>query len=660
MRNTLVRWVAALGAGLALVLAPATAWAADPPSLGNGYVHDGSDVLSDGEERAANERLDGLAAGSDVQLWVVFVDDFTNPADSASWADQTAESNGLGAGQYLLAIATEGRQLYLSAPAEGALSEQKLVGIEQAAGAALSSNDWVGAVDAAADELQERSQPNYTAWWVVGGLVVVAVIVIVGLGVARKAKKRREAAAAREQLTAEVDRLRSEASALLVDMDDSLRTAEQEVGFAVAEFGADAVVEFREALREARGALDTAFAIQQRLDDETPETLEQQHELYEEIITLLERSDETLDAKAESFDELRALSRNAPQALERLTSERAAAADAPERAAADLARLRETYASPALDDVEDNDEQAAARLEFVDVRLAEAREHLDADDAGEAALDLHEAEQALAQALDLAGAASLLEEAFHDAEAEARQTLADLESDIAQAQSMEDPAGALARAVEATRGHIAAARENLSGTARTPLLLAQELDRANEQMDAAIGSAREAAEARRRLEQQLDQAIRQATGQLSSADTLVRTLRGGVGSSARARLAQARTLLDRAHDLRSTDPDSALRDARRARDIAHQAASAARADVRRYSAGGYGMNTGGGVGAGIGGNIVGGIVGGLLGSALSGGSRRGSGWGRSSRGFSAGFGGRGRSGGGFSASRGRTGGGRRF
>ncbi|GGO62550.1 UPF0603 protein [Microbacterium nanhaiense] len=650
MRRRMTRLLAALGLGGMMVLAPLAAQAEQPPRLGDSQIFDGADVLSDAEEQAADARLDALADETGLELWVVYVETFDSPADSADWANATADLNGLGNDQYLLAVATEGRQLYLAKPAVGGLAEGKLLAIEEAAGDALGDNDWAGAVDRAADEMTRQSQPNYTVWYVVGAIVVVGAIIAIAVTAAKKAKKRRTEQEARERLEAEVETYRTQATSLLLEMDDSLRTAEQEMGFATAQFGAEAVSEYAQALAQARQALNRSFTLQQELDDSTPETLEEQHEKYSEIVGLLEEADAELDAKAAGFEELRAIEKNASQVLEKLAARRAEAADGPERITAEIARLRQTYAAPVLDDVEDNDEQAAARLQFVDARLAEARESLAAGDSGSAALDLHEAEQALGQVDELVAAVTGLQKRFSEAEKDARAAIADLENDIAQAQGLPDNDGSLTRAIAATRAHIEQARANLSGKGRTPLIVFEALTTANAQMDQVLANARAADEKRRRAEAQLDQTLRQAMGQLQSAETLVNTRRGAVGASARTALAQAQAEINAAISARQTDPTAALAAAQRGLQYAQRASQSAHADVSSYSTGSS---------SGIGQQILGGIIGGMIGGSLSGGSRRGSGWGGSSR---SSFGGRsrGRSGGGFGGSRSRSGGGRRF
>src|SRR5690606_18285347 len=101
---------------------------------------------------AAELRLQDLASEGEADLFVVFVDDFTDPPNAQQWADAVAMDNGLGPQQYLLAIATEGRNYYISADEEGPISSSRVTEIEQNIQPYLSDEDWAGAIDRAASE----------------------------------------------------------------------------------------------------------------------------------------------------------------------------------------------------------------------------------------------------------------------------------------------------------------------------------------------------------------------------------------------------------------------------------------------------------------------------------------------------------------------------
>ena len=105
------RWVLALTVTLTALLAGSVsaASATDPVTLGSSHVLDDAGVLTAAEVDAAESRLAQLSDETDVDLWVVFVDEFTNPSSAADWANETATANNLGPNQYLLAVAVTGR-----------------------------------------------------------------------------------------------------------------------------------------------------------------------------------------------------------------------------------------------------------------------------------------------------------------------------------------------------------------------------------------------------------------------------------------------------------------------------------------------------------------------------------------------------------------------
>ena len=107
------RWAVALTGVLTAVAVSAggVAWATDPVQLGSGRVLDDVDVLTSSEEAQAEQRIAELRSETGLDMWVVYVDEFTNPSDAENWANTTADANNLGPSQYLLAIATEGRSM---------------------------------------------------------------------------------------------------------------------------------------------------------------------------------------------------------------------------------------------------------------------------------------------------------------------------------------------------------------------------------------------------------------------------------------------------------------------------------------------------------------------------------------------------------------------
>ncbi|WP_225216425.1 TPM domain-containing protein [Microbacterium pullorum] len=622
-----------------------TASATDPVQLGSSHVTDQAGALSPGQLSGAEDRLAGLYDATGVDLFVVLVDEFTDPSNSQEWADATALGNGLGQKQYLLAIATEGRQYYISADDGGPLSEADLAATEEAMLPLLRDDDYSGAIQLAADRFQrDLTSSGGGAWlWIVLGIAVVGVVVFIVVRSRRRGGSPGPKAEPIEQIPPE--HLARRAAAALVAADDAVRTSEQELGFARAQFGDAATVEFEQALTAAKENLQKAFTLRQQLDDAEPDTEQQTRQWHTEILRLCEEADANLDEKAADFDELRKLEQNAPEALARVQEQRTTVTGSLDAAAATLQTLRATYAPEALATIADNPEQARERLAFADEQLAHAADAVAAGDGGAAAVSIRAAEEAVGQARLLADAIGRLAADLTQGEKDAAALIADLEQDIAVAGALPDPDGQVAAAVAATRQQVDTARTNLASTAKRPLVTLQALEAANSRIDGVVAAVRDSQARAQRARQLLGQQLTQAQAQVSAAEDYITARRGAVGAQARTRLAEAGAALVQARQLEQTAPEQALPLAQRANQLAAQAIQDAQTDVGGFGGGGFGGGSSGGGGNGMLGAVLGGIV---INSLLSGGGRSGP-----MGGFGGGFGG-GFSGGG---SRGRSGGG---
>ncbi|AQY01202.1 MULTISPECIES: TPM domain-containing protein [Microbacterium] len=679
------RWLAlaALTAAAAAgAFSASAASATDPVTLDSGYVTDDADVLSASEEDAVEARLQTLSDNSSSDLFVVLVDDFTSPSDNIAWADTVAESNNLGSEQYLLAIAVDGRSYYISAAPDGPLSDSKLDDVEDKIQGLAAQEDWEGMIVLAADEIEGDGGAGALR----ATLIVVAVIalgLVVWLVIALVRRSRRNAEIRRRGAMPEKpdpndpfstltdEQVQTQAGAALVQADDAITSSREELGFAVAQFGEAATSAFTGAVETAKAKMSEAFDLKQKLDDEIEDTVHDRRAWHIRIIQICDEIDDVLDENTEAFDALRKLEQNAPQELERVKGERAALQPLLDGAAAALSALADTYDSTALSTVADNPAQAQERALLADRSIEAAAQAIAAGRSGEAAFAIRTAEQSVAQAAQLDQAITALGSELTDIEAQAQALVTELQADVAAAQQLPDPDGAIASVATATVRQLQLAQTGLAGASRDPRRVLDALTAANTQIDAAIAQGTQAAERARRAQQMLEQTLTQAGSEIRATREYIETRRGTVGSTARTRLSQAEASLTQALNLRATDPVAALTEAGRSLDLVRQATSSAQADVEamnpsRYqndSWGGGGGSIFGGSGSGgsgLGGDILGGIIGGLLsGGGGGGGSSRSSSW-RSSGGGgfrSSGFGG-----GGGSRSSGRSGrsGGRRF
>lgn len=680
--------------------------AEDPVTFEERHIVDNVDALGDREDEVV-EALDELYADTQVDLFVAYVSTFDGVDDLSTWADQTAIDNGFGDNDVLLAVATEGRQYQLSVASDFVLDETQLDEVRSTAiEPALRENDWAGAAINGATALQQSidgepltapqitpGDPDTGSGGVPGWLGVLLAVVVLGAVVAvvlvlLRRRGTSSAAGAKtgapEVPTADLKR---EASSALVETDDAIKTSGQEVGFAVAQYGAAAAAPFQDAVSTAAGKLSEAFTLQQRLDDAEPDTDEQVRAWYRQIIALCAEANHALDEQAERFDELRQLEANAPAAVAALDAELAATDARLDQAELRVAELAGRYTAAAIATVNDNPDQAADRLTFATNALAEARAGLTAGESGDAAVNIQAAEEAVDQAQLLVDAVDRLAADLQRAEAGIPAMLADLDTDLVTARALPaagDASAAVPGVISATEQTLAEVRSRLAAPPINPIELLQMLETANSTMDAALQGVRDAQVQAQRLQAALTQSLQAARGQVSAAEDFITARRGAVGAEARTRLAEATRLTGQAESLVPSDPAAALAVSQRAAALAGEATAMARRDVDGFSTdddfgdffsgGGTSRRGGsnGSIGAVLGGILIGQVLGGGSGGGWQssgwqtstggsrGGGRRSSGSSRRSSG--GGFGGGGRRAGSFggSGTRGRRSGGGRF
>lgn len=382
----------ALLAALFTTTPAASAPADDPVDLGGAYVLDRAGVL-DGDTTAVREAIDRLFEERGTQLFVVYVDRFTGTSSDQDWANETAIMSGLGDRDILLAIATDERVYRYSVAEAFPLSDDQLDAVAaDTLAPALRDDDWAGGVVAYADGLSDAQAPSPVPL-VIGGVAVAGggTALIVRAVRRRRAKKKVQDAAA-----ADIKTLELRAGKLLVGLDDALKTSEQELGFAQAQFGDDQIRDFRAALADAKASAKQAFEIQQKLDDAFPETPERYRAMTLQLIELAERADATLDAQADSFEKLRRLDENAPQVLDEIAKEQQGLAARIDTAENILTGLVAKYPEADLDHLTGVPAQARKLTAFAATAVDKARAEL-AKPKGDAAVAVRAAQQAVGQ-----------------------------------------------------------------------------------------------------------------------------------------------------------------------------------------------------------------------------------------------------------------------
>ena len=195
VRRVLTAFLLAIGVAMTpLALSAPAAEAADPVDLGSGYVVDQAGVLSDADIETIEAASAALKKNHQITLYVAFVDHFTNPADAEDWANETAARNDLGPTDYLLAVDTTGRTLYLSGDDSGPVTDRELTTIEQDQVAPkVQSQDWTQAAVAAANGLGNAvggGPGPVFVWLLVVALIVIAVVAVLLVRRQRRSRSR--------------------------------------------------------------------------------------------------------------------------------------------------------------------------------------------------------------------------------------------------------------------------------------------------------------------------------------------------------------------------------------------------------------------------------------------------------------------------------------
>ena len=676
----------AIIAGAVLLLAAQGALAQSAIKLSS-QVTDQTGVLSSGMTRVQSA-LDGLQSSHDVQLWLVFVS--TTGSDTADTVAQgTWDLNGLGGNDFLLLVAVDDhRYAWREGNASGNASLGAATGLSSDAingllGSDLEpyfkSGDYVGGVVAFANGLGKEmaggssgGNSGGTTGGNTGGsssgvdsavsqvLLTLVALIVIGAGLVvvfvwfRSWRRNRLSAEERDKATGDLAR---QANKALVDTDDALTSASQDLGFAQAQFDDSDTQPYADAITQAQAQLKAAFSIRQKLDDSTPEDQPTRIQMYNQIIAACQAANQIVGQQAARLQALRDLEKEAPQALAALPQ---AVATLQTRHPSIQAAMQTLsgYAPSAWASVKGNLEEADKRGDFAEQQIAKGNASLAATppDANAAAHAARAAQEALAGANQLLDAVIATARSLDDARGKLDEETAAAATDIAAARTaLAGPSGAKAPATSSgdiarAEAQLSAAKAQAASAAPDPLAALQAAQQAHAAADTVLENIRAAADQAARVQAAWNSARATAAAAVGQAEGYINARRTGVGVDARTRLAEAQRHLAQSDALAPTDPVTATNEANIATNMATAAYNLAAGDFTDYESGRYprgmgGWNSGGwnsGSGAASGANFGAAILGGIIGGMLSGG--RGGGFGGTPWGSGGGWG---RGGGGF-------------
>ena len=353
------------------------------------------------------------------------------------------------------------------------------------------------------------------------------------------------------------EELRQRANALLIATDERIRDAQQEVDFAEAQYGPEAVETLRVAVANAQGELMASFKLRQRLDDSVPEDEATRDAMLREIVERTTRALATLDAETAEIRELRDLERDAPAALVELPGQIEKVEDRLPGARATLADLSR-YAESAWRPVAGNIEEVEKGLSGARTAVTVASAAMARDDRPEVAVATREALEGVTGSTELLDAIDRVAATITEAERQLPAELAEAERDLRETRSVRTEVGPGDATLDARIGQVEVALEaaHRASTAEPadPVEALRLATEAHRLADAALLATRDAAAARDRLESAAESSIRTATVEHDRAAAFIASRRPGVGEGARTRLAEAQRNLEAATAALAGDP----------------------------------------------------------------------------------------------------------
>ncbi len=638
-----------------------------------GQIYDSAGVLG-ADESDVQKALDDVQAEQGLQLFVAYVDTFEGADDNsgASWAEATFAASGMGGDDVLLAVAVEDRKYGTYTTADSSLTREEVVAVENDFIApALGEDDWSGAAIAAAqgygqvsgdgsattdDTIGAESFPGGDGglgggfsfgfpWFFavpIAGFAIALLMNLRGNKAARAGSTGKPGESAEEPATAmgmSTQQLHERAAAVLVDLDNSLRSAAEELAFAQAQFGEQRTQRFGEVLTQSQAQAQEAFRIRAELDDAKPEPEPVQRTMLAQIVDVGTAASKALHAHTQEFADLRSLEARVPDFLRELRERIPEVAARLPAARQQLSGLQARYPAKALGTVAAHLEQATRLVDSAEGFIEAGELSVERTDRGMAVAAARACEESLSQSSRLLDQIARADADLVGSKQALATAITSITSDIADAQRLapKDPS---------VRQAVAAAREAVSGGQSAgqdgdPLAALARLDASEHDLDTVLGSFRDAQAQRDKAHSAFTERVQRVGARLRSIDETISTRRGAVDSGARTRISEALRLFEQAQSTATEDPTRAASLLNQAEQLGERALAEASNDVDRWNGPGGPSMPGGRRGHRSNGLDVGSLI--LGGILAGGGSRHSGGWG----GGGGTFGGGGFGGGGF-------------
>lgn len=454
---------------------------------------------------------------------------------------------------------------------------------------------------------------EYLLLFLVVGLVLLVAIALISAKSSRTTKQAMDRAVQRDEsaMVARVDL----AGSRLLEADELLRSAMDEVEFARAQFGLSRTGEYATAINQAKSGVAHAFELQQQMN-RTPD-LAARVRFADQVLATLDQVMPPLVAQHRTFVDLR----NAEAGVdEQLAEVRMLVRETEARLPGlqgELDALAVAYPASVIASLQDNPEQAYALVDSARRACDRAEALMSADRSG-AVRALETARRALAMASHQINAVLRAQEDLDEADQRLAQAIASITADLSDVTTLHADAKAFAPLVADAQAAVEQGRRARGGGG-DPLAALEALTLAEDALDAALAPLRGQTETRAKQSTTAGRRLADATAAVERARAFVQSRRGLVPLEGRSLLTSAESHLTRARSLLTSDPGTSIAESETARALADQVMQTpiGLADATHGRPDGIGAGSLGDLGGNLGSALGGAVLGAVLTGALS-------------------------------------------
>ena len=579
---------AAIAALTALTLGAGAALAADPVAI--------TDTVTDPEGFLGNTQVDTVraaardAAAQGLDIYLVTVATLSG-MDPVQWCQESGSGSGLSTSSIVYVIAYEQRQqtscgnageqivtdgtlTAARAAAGDVLSESNpltpdatsqatvafinavVAGVGSGSGAAVPADPGTG-TDSGAGTGTGAGQSSSGISGIAMMVLFVfgaAVVVIVLSALSRKKKGPIDPGLGGSTEGLTLDQKVDLANRRLLEADEMVRSAGDELDFAKAQFGTLRTDEYAAALGAAKAGMGKAFDLQKQMND--PGVGSGQGELADQLLAHLDRLMVPLVNAQRTFTELRDSEAGAEERLGELRERISEVRRSIPTAEAELSSLRIAYSDRVVASLIDNPDQARALLDSAEESANRARGAMGSDKAS--ALEaIDTGQRALAMARLQLSTIMDAQQNLADAAQKLTEAIASITSDLADVTRLGADLVAFEPLVADARAAIEAGRAARAGNA-DPLEALESLHEAEGALDAALVGLRSADEARNRASLNARNRLGVAEAVVAQADAVVQSRRGVASLETRSAMQTAVSHLTTARGLLDSDPQGSI------------------------------------------------------------------------------------------------------